>query len=348
MAPSEAVGCRCPALPEESILALLSIVVPVYNERETLRELHRQVSAQLAALPHDHEIILVDDGSRDGSTAMIEELARTDPAVRGLRLSRNFGHEAAIEAGLRDARGDAVVVMDADLQDAPDSLPRLVAAWEEGADVAYAVRKNRKEGVILRGAFALFYRLAGRVVSIDLPPDAGPFSLVSRQVLDIVNAMPEFNRYYPGLRAFAGFHQVAVPVERQERLAGETKYSLRSRSAGALNAIVSFSKLPLRFASVLGLITAVISILGGVFVVASTLAGADLVPGWASVMVVLLLLAGVQLLTLGIVGEYVGKVYDEVRRRPTFVVAERFEHHDAMAPEALEHDASEGERSHRA
>jgi len=324
-------------------------VVPVYNERETLHELHRQVTEQLAHLPHDHEIVLVDDGSRDGSTEMIRELAEIDPCVRGLRLSRNFGHEAAIEAGLRDARGDAVVVMDADLQDAPDSLPRLVAAWEEGADVAYAVRKNRKEGVILRAAFSLFYRLAGRVVSIDLPADAGPFSLVSRQVLDIVNAMPEFNRYYPGLRAFAGFHQVAVPVERQERLAGETKYSLRSRSAGALNAIVSFSKLPLRFATVLGLVAAVLSILGGVFVIASTLAGATLVPGWASVMVVLLLLAGVQLLTLGIVGEYVGKVYDEVRRRPTFVVAERFEGDDAArAAEDLEQGVAGGERSHRA
>jgi len=301
----------------------------VYNERETLRELHRQLGATLAGLPHDHEIVLVDDGSRDGSTEMIRELAAIDPCVRGLRLSRNFGHEAAIEAGLRDARGDAVVVMDADLQDDPGALPRLVAAWEEGADVAYAVRTNRKEGVVLRAAFSLFYRLAGRVVSINLPADAGPFSLVSRQVLDIVNAMPEFNRYYPGLRAFAGFHQVAVPVERHERHAGETKYSFRARSSGALNAIVSFSKLPLRFATILGILTAAISIMGGLFVVVSTMVGADLVPGWASIMVVLLLLAGVQLLTLGIVGEYVGKVYDEVRRRPTFVVAERVEGEDA-------------------
>lgn len=324
--------------------------MPVYNERETLGELHRQVSEQLAGLPHDHEIVLVDDGSRDGSTEMIRRIADMDPRVRGLRLSRNFGHEAAIEAGLRDARGDAVVVMDADLQDAPEALPRLVAAWEEGADVAYAVRKNRKEGVLLRSAFSLFYRLAGRVVSIDLPADAGPFSLVSRQVLDIVNAMPEFNRYYPGLRAFAGFHQVAVPAERQERLAGETKYSFRARSAGALNAIVSFSKLPLRFASVLGLIAAALSIMGGIFVVVSTLAGADVVPGWASVMVVLLLLAGVQLLTLGIVGEYVGKVYDEVRRRPTFVVAERFQAGEDEVPETLEAErgVTGGERSHRA
>lgn len=301
------------------------------------------MTAQLAALPHDHEFVLVDDGSRDGSTEMIRDLAAADPRVRGVRLSRNFGHEAAIEAGLRDARGDAVIVMDADLQDAPESLPRLIAAWEEGADVAYAVRHNRKEGVVLRGAFAVFYRLAGRVVSIDLPADAGPFSLISRPVLDIVNAMPEFNRYFPGLRAFAGFHQVAVPVERNERHAGETKYSFRARSAGALNAIVSFSKLPLRFATALGLITAVLSLLAGLFVIVSTVAGAELVPGWASVMVVLLLATGVQLLTLGIVGEYVGKVYDEVRRRPTFVVAERFEREELAEP--VEDLAAEGERS---
>ena len=301
------------------------------------------MTAQLAALSHDHEFVLVDDGSRDGSTEMIRDLAAADPRVRGVRLSRNFGHEAAIEAGLRDARGDAVIVMDADLQDAPESLPRLIAAWEEGADVAYAVRRNRKEGVVLRGAFAVFYRLAGRVVSIDLPADAGPFSLISRPVLDIVNAMPEFNRYFPGLRAFAGFQQVAVPVERNERHAGETKYSFRARSAGALNAIVSFSKLPLRFATALGLITAVLSLLAGLFVIVSTVAGAELVPGWASVMVVLLLATGVQLLTLGIVGEYVGKVYDEVRRRPTFVVAERFEREELAEP--VEDLAAEGERS---
>jgi dolichol-phosphate mannosyltransferase len=298
-------------------------------------------------MPHDLEMILVDDGSRDGSTEIIRELADKDRRVRGLRLSRNFGHEAAIEAGLRDAAGDAVVVMDADLQDAPDALPRLVAAWEEGADVAYAVRVNRKEGVILRGAFALFYRLAGRVVSIDLPADAGPFSLVSRQVLDVVNAMPEFNRYYPGLRAFAGFKQVAVPVERMERHAGETKYSFSARSSGAINAIISFSKLPLRAATVAGFFTAVVAFLGVVFIVASTAFGADLVPGWASVMVVVLLLAGVQLFTLGIVGEYVGKVYDEVRKRPTFVVAERYE---TVTPDDadLAPGMAERERSRRA
>jgi dolichol-phosphate mannosyltransferase len=307
---------------------VISIVVPVYNERETLPELHRQLTERLARVGHDYELVLVDDGSRDGSTRMIQELTRQDPRVRGLSLSRNFGHEAAIEAGMRDARGDAVAVMDADLQDSPDALARLIAAWEEGADVAYAVRRNRKEGRMLRLAFSGFYRLAGRMMSIDLPEDAGPFSLMSRRAVDVLNAMPEHNRYFPGLRAFTGFRQVAVEVERHERVAGETKYSVSKRISGAINAIVSFSKLPLRAVTVLGFVTAGISIVAGLYVAISSIVGSDLAPGWASLMVVVLFLAGIQLVTLGIVGEYVGKVYDEVRRRPTFVVAERFEAED--------------------
>jgi dolichol-phosphate mannosyltransferase len=303
----------------------------------------------MESLPHAFELVLVDDGSRDGSTDMIRRLAEVDPRVRGVRLSRNFGHEAAIEAGLRNCRGDAAVIMDADLQDAPDSLPRLVAAWEEGADVAYAVRTQRKEGRLLRAAFSVFYRLAGRVVSIDLPADAGPFSLVSRPVINVINEMPEFNRYFPGLRAFAGFNQVAVPVERAERHAGETKYSFSKRTSGALNAIVSFSKLPLRAVTLLGLVTAALSIVAGLFILVAAAAGGSPVPGWASIMVVVMLLAGIQLLTLGIVGEYVGKIYDEVRRRPTFVVAERFEAGADDAPAIIESlEPAERERSSRA
>ncbi|MGD9696617.1 MAG: glycosyltransferase family 2 protein [Thermoleophilia bacterium] len=304
---------------------MISIVVPVFNERETLPELYRRLTGRFEDLPHDLEIVFVDDGSRDGSTELIAELAAADARVRGLRLSRNFGHEAAIEAGMRNAAGDAVIVMDADLQDSPDALPRLIHAWEEGADVAYAVRRGRKEGVLLRTAFRGFYRLASRMMSIDLPEDAGPFSLMSRRAVDVLNAMPEHNRYFPGLRAFTGFRQVAVEVERHERLAGQTKYSISKRTAGAINAIVSFSKLPLRLVTALGFATAGLSILAGIWVAVSSLVGSELAPGWASLMVVVLFLAGVQLVTLGIVGEYVGKVYDEVRRRPTFVIADRYE-----------------------
>ena len=287
--------------------------------------LYRRLAHQLEPLPHDFELVLVDDGSRDGSSDMIVEMAAADPRVRGVRLSRNFGHEAAIEAGIREARGDAVAVMDADLQDSPEALLQLIQAWEDGADVAYAVRRNRKEGFLLRTAFSGFYRLAGRMMSIDLPEDAGPFSMMSRRAVDVLNAMPEHNRYFPGLRAFTGFNQVAVEVERHERHAGETKYSISKRTAGALNAIVSFSKLPLRAVTVLGFIAAGLAIVAGLWVIIASLFADGLAPGWASIMAVVLLLAGVQLVTLGIVGEYVGKVYDEVRKRPTYVVADRYE-----------------------
>lgn len=299
-------------------------MVPVYNEVEVLPELHRRVSAALGGLGHTFEIVLVDDGSRDGSTELIRELATSDPNVVGVRLSRNFGHEAAIEAGLHEARGDAVIVMDADLQDSPDVLGELVHEWEKGADVAYAVRRDRKEGALQRAAFAGFYRIASRIVEIDLPRDAGPFSLMSRPVVDTLNAMGERSRYFPGLRAFAGFTQVPVEVERHARHAGETKYSFRRRTSGALNAIFSFSKLPLRVVTLLGFLAAAVSLVGAAWVIIGGVASDTGAPGWVSLMTVVLLFSGVQLVTLGIVGEYVGKVYDEVRARPTFIVAQRW------------------------
>jgi polyisoprenyl-phosphate glycosyltransferase len=307
--------------------------VPCYNERETLPELHRQVTAQFEGFRHSLELVLVDDGSRDGTTDLIRDLADSDPCVHGVILSRNFGHEAAIEAGLHATMGDAVIVMDADLQDSPGALERLVDAWEGGADVVYAVRKDRKENALLRAAFSGFYRLAERVMSVELPRDAGPFCLMSRKVVNVLNALPEHGRYFPGLRAFAGFRQVPLEVERLERLAGVTKYSFGKRTAGAINALVSFSKLPLRLVSALGIVMAGLSLVGGAFVIVSTLAGADLAPGWASIITIVLLLSGIQFLTLGIVGEYVGKVYDEVRRRPSFIVGEDLGRQDPGPPE---------------
>jgi dolichol-phosphate mannosyltransferase len=301
-------------------LSIVSIVVPCFNEEDSLPELHRQVSEVLGRTAHEIEFVFVDDGSTDSTAAIIRKTADRDPRVRGVLLARNFGHEAAIDAGLRAATGDAVVVMDADLQDSAEAVLKLIQAWENGADVAYGVRHSRKEGVLLRAAFSFFYRLAGRMMSIDLPKDAGPFSLMNRRAVDALNAMPEHNRYFPGLRAFTGFTQVPVVVDRQERLLGETKYSVTKRTGGAINAIISFSKLPLRLVTLMGFIAAAISVIGGIFVIIGSVVGDGVVPGWASIMVVVLLLAGVQLLTLGIVGEYVGKIYDEVRGRPTHVV----------------------------
>lgn len=311
--------------------SLISVVVPVYNEQETLAALHAQVDQVFAEVPHDLELLLVDDGSWDDSTRLIRELVARDRRVVGMRLSRNFGHEAAIEAGIRAARGDAVIVMDADLQDSPDALPRLIHEWEGGADVAYAVRRDRKEGPIQRLLFSGFYRAARRMMSIDLPRDAGPFCLMSRRATDAVNGMREINRYFPGLRAFSGFTQVAVEVERNPRFAGETKYSFTRRTSGAINAIVSFSKLPLRLVTLLGFVAAFISIIGALWVVIGGLLADQSPPGWVSLMTVVLLMSGVQLVTLGIVGEYVGKVYDEVRARPNFIVADTWR--DGQVPD---------------
>ena len=303
-------------------MPLISLVVPAYNEEEVLEAFHREVSEEIDRLPDDFEFVFVDDGSRDQTASIIRHLAARDPRVRAVLLSRNFGHEAAIEAGLRAARGDAVIVMDADLQDGPEIIPRLIGAWREGADVVYAVRKGRKEGRLLRAAFSGFYGLASRVMSIDLPRDAGPFSLMDRQVVDVINDLPEKGRYFPGLRAFAGFRQVPVEAERRERAAGETKYSLVKRTLGGTNAIFSFSKLPLRLMTLMGFLMTILAVAGLIWVIIGAIFGTGTAQGWTSVMTVMFFLAAFIFTFLGILGEYVGKIYDEVRARPNYVVAE--------------------------
>ena len=303
-------------------MPLISLVVPAYNEEEVLEAFHREVSEEIDRLPDDFEFVFVDDGSRDQTASVMRQLAVRDPRVRAVLLSRNFGHEAAIEAGLRAARGDAVIVMDADLQDGPEIIPRLIGAWREGADVVYAVRKGRKEGRLLRAAFSGFYGLASRVMSIDLPRDAGPFSLMDRQVVDVINDLPEKGRYFPGLRAFAGFRQVPVEAERRERAAGETKYSLVKRTLGGTNAIFSFSKLPLRLMTFMGFLMTVLAVAGLIWVIIGAIFGTGTAQGWTSVMTVMFFLAAFIFTFLGILGEYVGKIYDEVRARPNYVVAE--------------------------
>ena len=303
-------------------MPLISLVVPAYNEEEVLEAFHREVSEEIDRLPDDFEFVFVDDGSRDQTASVMRQLAARDSRVRAVLLSRNFGHEAAIEAGLRAARGDAVIVMDADLQDGPEIIPRLIGAWREGADVVYAVRKGRKEGRLLRAAFSGFYGLASRVMSIDLPRDAGPFSLMDRQVVDVINDLPEKGRYFPGLRAFAGFRQVPVEAERRERAAGETKYSLVKRTLGGTNAIFSFSKLPLRLMTFMGFLMTVLAVAGLIWVIIGAIFGTGTAQGWTSVMTVMFFLAAFIFTFLGILGEYVGKIYDEGRARPNYVVAE--------------------------
>ncbi len=309
-------------------MALISLVVPAYNEEAVLTAFHQEVSAEISCLVDDFEFVFVDDGSRDGTAEIMRGLAARDPRVRAVLLSRNFGHEAAIEAGLRAADGDAVIVMDADLQDGPEIIPRLISAWRDGAEVVYAVRTGRKEGPVLRAAFSGFYRLASRVMSIDLPRDAGPFSLMDRQVVNVLNDLPERGRYFPGLRAFAGFRQVPVEAERHERVAGETKYSLVKRTLGGTNAIFSFSKLPLRLMTFMGFLMAFLAALGAIWVIVGAILGNATARGWTSMMTVVFFIAAFIFVFMGILGEYVGKIYDEVRSRPNYVVAEELGRED--------------------
>ncbi len=301
----------------------VSAVVPVYNEEASLHELHRRLTAALSSLGASYEVVLVDDGSRDRSPELMAELCRRDPHVRAITFSRNFGHQAALAAGLKHASGRAVVVMDADLQDPPELLEQLLGRWREGYDVVYAQRTNRGREPLLKRLFAYgYYRTLRRLSPVEIPPDTGDFCLMDRRVVDLLNQMPERNRFVRGLRAWVGFRQTAVRFERPERYAGEVKYTFRKSLALAVNGIVSFSKVPLRVATYLGLLVSFASFLLAVWYVVQKLTGAPVVRGWASTVVIVLFLGGVQLLTIGIIGEYISRIYDEVKQRPIYIVRE--------------------------
>jgi dolichol-phosphate mannosyltransferase len=302
----------------------LSAVVPVYNEEGSLGELHRRVTSVLESLDISYELVLVDDGSRDRTPEIIANLCNNDGRVRAVHLSRNFGHQAALAAGLQHASGRAVIVLDADLQDPPELIPELVARWREGFQVVYAQRRKReREGLVKRGAAFLFYRTLKRITRFEIPADTGDFCLMDRTVVDLLNAMPERNRYVRGLRAWVGFRQTAVPFDRPPRYAGEPKYTFAGSFGLAVNGILALSKFPLRVATYFGLLVSLASFLLGVWYIAQRLIGhTEQVRGWASTVVIVLFLGGVQLLTIGIIGEYLSRIYDEVKQRPLFVVRE--------------------------
>ena len=302
----------------------LSAVVPVYNEEGSLGELHRRVTAVLESLELPYELILVDDGSSDRTPEIISELCADDSRVRAVHFSRNFGHQAALAAGLQHASGRGVVVLDADLQDPPELIPELVARWRDGYQVVYAQRRKReREGVVKRGAAFLFYRTLKRITRFEIPADTGDFCLMDRTVVDLLNSMPERNRYVRGLRAWVGFRQTAVPFDRPPRFAGEPKYTFAGSFGLAVNGILALSKFPLRVATYFGLLVSLASFLLGIWYIAQRLVGhVEQVRGWASTVVIVLFLGGVQLLTIGIIGEYLSRIYDEVKQRPLFVVRE--------------------------
>jgi dolichol-phosphate mannosyltransferase len=315
-------------------LGLLSVTAPLYNEEATVEELHRRVGAALAGLPY--ELILVDDGSTDRTGEILARLAKEDPAVRVVRLSRNFGHQAAITAGLDHARGDAVVMIDADLQDPPEVIPAMLERWRGGADVVFAVRSTRAGETRLKLATARwFYRLFARLAQVELHQNAGDFRLLDRSALDALLAMRERNRFLRGMTSWVGFEQAAVHYERDARHAGETKYTLRKMLRFSLDAVSSFSHVPLQAATVLGFIFSLVAFLAIPVAIGFRIAG-EFVPGVTTVLMVVLLLGGIQLITVGIIGEYLGRVYDEVKRRPLYVVRDRINMPASQIPEEPE------------
>lgn len=301
--------------------ATLSIVVPAYNEREVLPEFHRRTAAVLDKLDFDSEVIYVNDGSSDTTLQVIGALRRQDPRVGLVDLSRNFGKEIALTAGLDASTGDAVIIIDADLQDPPELIPELIRQWQDGHDVVYAQRTAREgESLIKRATAGMFYRLIRRMTRIRIPEDTGDFRLLSRRAVDSLGRLREHHRFMKGLFAWIGYPQVAVPYRRDRRFAGETKWNYWRLWNFALEGITSFSIAPLKVSMYLGLVTAIAAFAYGSFIILDTLWFGNPVPGYPSLLAAVLFLGGVQLLAIGIVGEYLGRMFDETKNRPLYLV----------------------------
>jgi len=302
---------------------LISIIAPVYNEVESIPVLYPRIKEVLDSSTESWELILVDDGSTDGSTEIIRELAEQDNRVRPVIFARNFGHQIAVTAGWDYSRGKAVVVIDADLQDPPEVILELIAKWREGYEVVYAVRTEREgESWFKLFTARLFYRMIYSITDINIPLDAGDFRLLDRKVVDVLKQMRERHRFLRAMSVWVGFKQIGVPYKRAARFAGKTKYPLKKMLKLALNAITSFSYFPLQLATYMGFFSAGISIIAIPIVIVTRLAGYQAFLGQATTLIAVLFLGGVQLISLGILGEYVGRLYDEAKGRPLYVVRE--------------------------
>ena len=300
----------------------VSVAIPVYNEEQVIPELLQRVLRVLSALPGGpHEVVLVDDGSTDRTLALLEAAAQQDDRLRVVVLSRNFGHQAAFTAALAHVTGDAVVLMDGDLQDAPEVIPEFLPYFEQGYEVVYARRVRRKEHLLLRTAYAVAYRLIAWLSRIPLPVDAGDFAMLSRRVVAELNALPERQRYLRGLRTWVGFRQIGLDVERRERFAGRAKYGFRQLVHLAFDGLLAFSVAPLRAAALLGAVGVILATVFALYAVYVRLALGRSPEGFTALLVALTFLSGIQLLFMGMIGEYVGRIYEEIKGRPTFIVA---------------------------
>jgi polyisoprenyl-phosphate glycosyltransferase len=307
-----------------------SLVIPVYNETANIPELYRRLSAVMDRLEVPGEIILVNDGSSDRTLDALRDLHRQDQRVGYVSLARNFGHQIAVTAGLQHTRGRAVVVLDADLQDPPELIPEMLKLWGEGYQVIYAQRTLRHRETWFKKINAyLFYRLLQLLADVDIPIDTGDFCLMDRQVVDLLNAMPERNRYLRGLRSWVGFRQTALLFDREPRFAGEVKYTFTKSLALALNGLASFSQVPLRLSIYLGLFSAFLSIvMAGLVLYWRLVTPRSPLNGTATIAIAIFFLGAVQLFSIGILGEYIGRIYEEVKGRPLYTVAEVRRHED--------------------
>jgi dolichol-phosphate mannosyltransferase len=305
------------------MLSEVSLVIPLYNEEKVFRLLTERLERLLAALPYPVEVVLIDDGSKDATPLLMREVAMQNPCFKAVFLSRNFGHQLAVSAGMAHvSASQAVMILDGDLQDPPELINHFYEKIQEGYEVVYAIRKKRKENVIKRTAYWAFYRILNSISNIDIPLDSGDFCMISRRVNDLMVAMPERSRFLRGMRTWLGFRQIGLPYERDARQAGEAKYNFKMLFRLAYDGIYNFSEVPLRLITKLGLFAISLSLLYLLIVIILKISGADIPPGFTTLIVAISLFSGVQLVSLGIIGEYVSRIYMQVKGRPSFIVRE--------------------------
>ena len=311
----------------------ISVIVPMYFEEAVVSECYKRLKEVLTNLnDYNYEIIFVDDGSRDQTLSILEKIAMVDKNIKVISFSRNFGHQAAVQAGLKLSSGDAVIIIDADLQDPPELIPQMVSLWENGNDVIYAKRKSR-EGETKFKLFSakMFYNILNDLSDVSIPKDTGDFRLADRKVVDVINSLPEHNKFFRGLFSWVGFKQAPIEYERKERFAGETKYPLNKMIKLAKDGIFSFSTKPLKFVTKLGIISIFISILILIYSLLSFIFDwNNLTAGWTSIMVTVTFFAGVQLLSLGMISEYIGRIYDESNNRPSYIINKKINFEDEL------------------
>jgi dolichol-phosphate mannosyltransferase len=301
----------------------VTLILPIYNEAKTIPELWRQLENVLLTLHLSWEVIFIDDGSYDSSIDLLREIHSQYSNVKIISLSRNFGHAPALTAGIDHAQGRAVILMDSDLQDSPEAIPVFIKKWQEGYDVVYAIRKNRKEGYLKRLAFKLFYFVQTRLSETRIPTDAGIFSLIDSKVIKALKSMPERNKYLSGLRAFAGFRQTGITVVRGARFSGDPRVSLLMQIKSAYNGVFSFSAIPLRIVSFIGLVVSMISFFVGFVAFISRYIFGHQILSWQFGLTTISFISGIQLLAIGVSGEYLTRIYDEVKQRPYYIIGKR-------------------------